>query len=102
PEPGPEDGRSGPELAPRIERAADGLDGLVTRLDALPVTPADQAEVDRWLTDWRAYISVGREYAAALRSGEESTGAEVGAETGRIGSRIFGFARSNSMPSCSP
>ncbi|MEO6120850.1 MAG: hypothetical protein ABIW46_05385 [Acidimicrobiales bacterium] len=102
PEPGPESRRTGAELAPRIERAADGLDRLVVRLDDLAPTAAAQVEIDRWLADWRAYIAVGRQYAATLRAGDDSTGATVGAETGRIGRRLFGFARANDMAACTP
>jgi hypothetical protein len=102
PEPGPEGGRTPLQLAPRVERAADGLDGLVARLDALVVLPDDQTDVDGWLADWRTYIALGRDYAATLRRGDASTGAEVGAETGRVGQRIFLFARANAMASCTP
>lgn len=102
PEPGPEGGGTAEELTPRIERAADGLDGLVASLDGIEVTPAEQAEVDRWLTEWRAYIAVGRAYAVTLGAGDTTTGAEVSAETGRIGKRLFGFAHANAMPSCVP
>lgn len=102
PDTGPENGLAVEEVAPRIERAAEGLDGLVGRLDSLAVAPADQAAVDRWLVDWRSYIAVGRRYASTLEAGDASTTAEIGAETGRIGNRIFGFARANGLPSCRP
>ncbi len=102
PDTGPENNLDAEEVAPRIERAADGLDGLVARLDALAVAPADQAEVDRWLADWRAYVAVGRRYAATLAAGDTSTTAETGAETGRIGNRIFGFAQANGIATCRP
>jgi len=102
PDTGPGDGLSPGELAPRIERAAGGLDELVARLDGLAVPPGEQAAVDAWLADWRAYIEVGRRYAQVLRSGDTSTGAEVGGETGRLGRRIFAFARANAMPACVP
>lgn len=102
PEPGPEGRSTAGELAPRIDRAADGLDSLVASLDGIEVIPAEQAEVDRWLAEWRAYIAIGRAYAATLRAGDATTGAEVGAETGRIGNRLYGFAHANAMPSCVP
>lgn len=95
-----EDTGSDEEFARRIDRAADGLEGVVRDLRALPVDAADAAEVERWLDDWDAFVAVGRGYADRIRAGEDEATAEVEDEGSRISTRIFVFARANGMPSC--
>lgn len=91
-----------PALAPRVDRAADGLQRLVGELRAIPVAPADQPEVDRWLDDWDGFVSVGRRFADALRRRDARARATTETEGNRFSRRIFGFAKANGMPACVP
>ena len=95
-----EDTGTATEFARRIDRAADGLEDVARDLRAIPVAPADAAEVDRWLDDWDDYVAVGRRYADRIRAEQGSATEEIGDEGARISTSIFVFARSNGMPSC--
>jgi hypothetical protein len=95
-----EDSGTAAEFARRIDRAADGLEDVIRDLRALPVAAPDAAEVDGWLDDWDAYVTVGRGYADRLRGGDAASTAEVEAAGTRLSRSIFLFARSNGMPSC--
>ncbi len=87
-------------VATGVDRAADRLAEVVARLRSLPVAAGDQAEVDRWLDDWDAYVAVGHRYADALREGTEKTYTSVADLGNPLARRIFLFSRANGMPAC--
>ena len=88
------------DVAASVDRAADRLAGVVAELRALPVAATDQADVDRWLDDWDAYVAVGHRYSDALRDGTEKTYTSVAALGNPLARRIFLFSRANGMPEC--
>jgi hypothetical protein len=89
-------------FARRIDAAADGLEKLVAELRAVPVaaTDGDAGQVDGWLDDWDAYVAVGRRYAERTRAGDDDASNDARAEAAPLERRIFLFARSNDMDSC--
>ncbi|HUP70761.1 MAG TPA: hypothetical protein VM142_13235 [Acidimicrobiales bacterium] len=87
-------------VASKVELTANGLEGLVTQLRALPVAAADEPRVDRWLDDWDTYIAVGRRYTADLRRGEDDAPARAARDGDPLTRRVYLFSRSNGMPSC--
>ena len=87
-------------LAAHVDRAAEGLADVVADLRALPVAAADEADVDRWLDDWDAYVAVGHRYAEALRAGDRKTFTSVAAMGDPLSRRIFLVSRANGMPRC--
>lgn len=87
-------------VAEKVERTADGLEKLVSRLRAQPVAASDRARVDRWLDDWDSYIAVGRRYSRALRSGDGDAPTRAAEDGDRITRRIYLFSKANGMPSC--
>ena len=89
-----------PSLAGRVDRAADRLADVVAELRALPVAASDQADVDRWLDDWDAYVAVGHRYAEALRQGDRKTFTSVASLGNPLSRRIFEFSAANGMPRC--
>jgi hypothetical protein len=101
PQPGGEDRPSADEqLARRVERTADGLQGVVNDLRGLAVADADRTEVERWLADWDEFIAVGHRYADALRTGDTEEYTRVAAEGDGPSRRIYAFAKANGMPEC--
>ena len=88
------------EFAARVDRAADGLAGVIRDLRVIPVAPADAAEIEAWLEDWDAYVAVGRTYAERIRAGDENAPREIEGEGTRLSTAIFVFARANGMPAC--
>ena len=87
-------------MASQVERAADGLADVAGQLRSLPVAAADEAEVDRWLDDWDAYVAVGRRYAEAVRRDDRDAYTAVAAEGRPLTRRVFLYARANGMPAC--
>lgn len=92
--------RDSATLAGEVERAADGLAGVAGRLRSLPVAAGDEAEVDRWLDDWDAYVAVGRRYAEALRRDDREAYTAVADQGRPLTRRVFLYARANGMPAC--
>ena len=88
------------QVASKVELTANGLEGLVTQLRALPVATADEARVDRWLDDWETYIAVGRRYSADLRRGDSDAPARAARDGDPLTRRVYLFSKSNGMPSC--
>ena len=87
-------------LEARVERTADELERLEADVRSIPIAPADQAEVGRWLDDWDAYIAVGRRFADALGRRDNKSYGRIAAESTRFSERIFAFAKANGMPEC--
>lgn len=101
PEPGAQKGDNR-AVAAQVDRAADGLAGVVGQLRALPVAGPDEADVGRWLDDWDAYVGVGRRYADAVRRDRTETADSVAAPGQALSRRIFRFSKANGMPACVP
>lgn len=87
-------------LARRVERTADDLEALVGRLRGLPVAVEDADEVERWFAHWDEFVSVGRRFASAVRTGDREEYQAVGAEGDAPSRRIYAFAKANGMPDC--
>lgn len=102
PETGRENAVTADETLAQVERATNGLEGLVAGLRALTVVPADQADVDGWLDVWDRYIAVGRRYETLLRRGEGDRALAVANEGGPIARELFGFAVANDLRPCAP
>src|SRR5436853_4955808 len=86
--------------ATRIEQVAAGLDRVENLLAAIRVRAADQGEVASWLEEWANYTAVGRQYAAAVRTGRDSTIASVAKLSNGPVTRIGKFARANGIDDC--
>lgn len=88
------------EVAPLVEDRAEKLTALVDELAELEVSASARTEVDRWLTDWRTYVRVGRKYAAALRQGDPDGYSAVAEQGVGPQERISAFARTNGFEAC--
>lgn len=97
------------QLAPSPESRADDVDagtaivdGLLDDLDSTAPGGRDGELVALWLADYRTYLGDRIAYTAALRSGEDPRfGISTSANGDPIDRRLDGFARANTMPSCS-
>lgn len=88
--------------ADRVERAAAGLEELAEEIEGLPVKATDRAEVAAWLDAWREYITAGRRYADAVRTGDaDAFSAQAEASRASL-NRIGRFARANHIDACIP
>jgi hypothetical protein len=87
-------------LAGTVERAADELERLAGEVRALPVAPADQADVQDWLGDWDAYVATGRRFAEALRRSDERSYDDISAQSTELSERIYGFSVANGLSEC--
>jgi hypothetical protein len=93
---------------PTNGQSADLLDtidrtfaSLLSELRQLPVAARDQSAVSRWLDDWDSYVSFGRTYAAALRTGSErDLVRNQKTPQGRLRRRLQAFAVANHMAVC--
>lgn len=86
-----------------VERATDGLEAMIDEIDAVP--PADdkgRSIVPDWIADYRTYLTDRREYAAALRSGENVDFFETETDGIPVSERLETFAGDNEMPACAP
>jgi hypothetical protein len=86
-----------------VERATDGLELMIDDLAA--VTPTDEkgrAIVPDWIADYRAYLEDRREYAAVLRTGENTDFFETERNGIPVSERLETFAGDNEMPACAP
>lgn len=99
----------GDDAAMLRERAAivDEATDIVERMldDVVAVTPADekgQAIVPAWEADYRTYLGDRREYAGALRDGEDVPFSQTPLEGIPITEKLETFAGDNEMPSCAP
>jgi len=84
-----------------LETIASTFDAMVVKLKTIPVAPADQAAVSRWLAQWDAYDSFGHEYAAAVtKGGERDLVSQNSASQGTLRRQRNAFAAANHMRSC--
>jgi hypothetical protein len=93
---------SNEEISRLLTYIASTFDGMVARLRALPVAPADQAAVGHWLDQWDQYDAFGHQYAAAVaRGAERDLVVQDSASQGRLRRDRNAFATANHMSACS-
>jgi hypothetical protein len=84
-----------------LETIASTFDAMVAKLKTIPVAPADQAAVSRWLAQWDEYDAFGHQYAAAVSKGDErNLVSENAASQGTLRRQRNAFAAANHMRSC--
>ena len=94
------------ERAEILDPATDELDQMIDRLDRLnpPDTDEEAAAVERWLADYRIFVTDRREYADAQRDPNAERFDQPFSVTDRGGYQldvlIDDFARVNFMESC--
>ena len=88
--------------ARKIERVADKLEAAVADLRALEHRPRNAGEIDAWLAEFDAYIEAGRNYADALRTGDEAVYTKADDEAVEPLAAISRFARANRIDACIP
>jgi len=86
--------------ARKITAATDGLVKVVAGLRQLEPSAASRVEVDKWLDNWDAFIAVGRNYAAALRTGDPSKYQAIAKRGEAPATAIRTFARANRIDKC--
>lgn len=90
------------ETAAKVDQVADDLENMVERLRELDVRPVDRSEVDGWFGAYGDFVEAGRNYATALRGGNEDVYNEVDDEGIEPLKQIRDFARANHMDACIP
>jgi hypothetical protein len=97
---GREDVIGAKEVAAQSRRAADGLEALAVRLEALPVSGPDRPFVAKWLDDWRTFVDTGRQYANVLETGNVRAANKIATSGDPAQARADGFARANRVKDC--
>ena len=93
-------GESNASVANKTEAAATGLDHVVAVLSQIPVQPADQAQVGRWLAAWRTYTATGHQVAAAIRTGDPAKYEPLQVVGQKQRFPVVDFAQANGIGSC--
>ena len=88
--------------ARQVDSAADRLEGVVTQLRTLKVRPANEPAISAWLGHFDEYITAGRHYADALRTGNDAVYNRVDDEGVAPLKAISTFARANHLDACIP
>lgn len=90
------------ERAAVIDAATDELEPMVEDLAALdPPADADEAlAVERWLADWRRYLTDRGEYADLLATGADEPFSVTRRDRYHLDLLIDDFAKVNRMESC--
>jgi hypothetical protein len=91
------------ERAALVDRATDVLETMLD--DVTAVSPADekgQAIVPLWEEEYRQYLQNRRDFAEALRRGENIPFRETEVGGIPISERLETFAVDNEMPACKP
>ena len=88
--------------AAKVEAAADKLEAAVTELRALPHRPENTGQLNAWFVNFDDYVQAGRDYATALRTGNEADYNRVDDEGVAPLKAISHFARANRIDSCVP
>lgn len=73
---------------------------MVSDLRALPVRQGDAPAVDRWLRAWDRWTEFGRQYADALRRGDEEAARRILRRSEAENSTMTSFALANGMSDC--
>ncbi|HUR78706.1 MAG TPA: hypothetical protein VMZ22_12225 [Acidimicrobiales bacterium] len=88
--------------ADKVDRVADKLEAAVTELRALPHLSRNGRKIDAWIQEFDAYIEAGRNYANALRDGDEEEYTRVDDQGVAPLRAISDFARANHIDNCVP
>lgn len=91
------------EKAALADQATDVVEAALD--DVIAVTPSDdkgKALVPQWEADYRTYLGDRREYAAALRAGDDAPFRETAVDGVPLSDRVAVFAADNRMPACAP
>jgi hypothetical protein len=88
--------------AAKVEAAADKLAAAVAELRTLPHRPQNTTQLKAWFAAFDDYIQAGRDYAAALRTGNEADYNRVDDEGVAPLKAISHFARANRIDNCIP
>lgn len=84
-----------------VDKATDTIERALDEIAAQPVADEKgQAIVPLWIADYRTYIEDRREYADALRSGNNDPFAETKVDGIPISEKVSTFAADNLMKSC--
>ncbi len=99
----PDDAGMLDERADIVDRATDIVEEMVDDVvAAMPTDEKGQAIVPDWEADYRTYLQNRRDFAEALRGGENVPFSEAAYEGVPISERIGTFAGDNEMESCAP
>lgn len=90
------------ETAAKVEQVADDLEAMVNRLKLIQVRAVDKAEVDEWFVAYARYIQAGRNYAEAVRGGDEDEYNTVDDQAVEPLKQVRDFARANHIDACIP
>ena len=90
------------ERAVVVDRANDIVEAMVVglRTDAAGATGRDRSLLDRWLTDWDAYLGSRVNYADELRTGAGAVFVVPARSGGQITETMDGFSRTNRIMEC--
>jgi hypothetical protein len=88
--------------AVKVDKVADKLEAAVAELRALPRRPENTGQLNAWFRDFDDYIQAGRDYADALRTGDEAEYNRVDDEGVAPLKAISHFARANHLDACIP
>lgn len=91
---------TGDAEARRIDALATGWEAMVVDLRALPLAADDAPEVDRWLRAWNQWTTHGRQYADALRDGDERAASEILRQSQTENATMSRFALVNGVNDC--
>ena len=99
---GPDAGRvlTGADEVARIERITSAWEVTAIDLRALPVLREDAPHVDRWLSTWDRWVTLGYDYAEALRTGDDDEARGILAEAAAPKAELRRFAVVNGMDDC--
>ncbi len=88
------------QTAGQIDHAADGLDSLAGRLQALPASEVDRPHINSWLDDWHRYAGLGHQYATFLRQHGNASPGRLATDTIRLANTTDNFALANGLKDC--
>ncbi|HVV38312.1 MAG TPA: hypothetical protein VHC63_17015 [Acidimicrobiales bacterium] len=88
--------------AAKVDKVADKLEAAVAHLRALSHRPANNDQLNAWFGAFDDYVKAGRDYAAALRTGNETEYNKVDDEGVAPLKAISHFARANRIDNCIP
>jgi hypothetical protein len=96
---------SGIDVADRVARA-DGVSSVwATAAEDLrdrPVAGADREKVERWLSTWDRWTTLGHDYAEAIDDRDEVEAEAIVAAAEGERAALARFALVNAMPACAP
>ena len=87
-------------IAQRVDTVADGIADLSADLRGLPAAADDRADIDGWLTQWDRYVTIGHQYAGALRTNDQHAQARFSKDGDKVQKSADRFARANGLAAC--